>query len=408
MNVTNARRVLCALTGAPFSILYAQHIVFASFMSPLLPLLALIAHSDAYGYELKRIADSEFAPHWKIDFAQLYRSLAKLRAAGLVRAREIGRAGGPERKQYTITPRGRAALAAWLREPATTHEEFWVKTRLAARLGWDTHALVDAERARMARTATASPGAVRQTPLNIASYDDTLPLRIAGSDDLLLARLAQDAHALFYVNGSTAGLFALASQQADVVGAHLREPDTNEFNISFVKHLVAEQDVLVVNLAAREYGLLVAHDNPKGIRDVRTLTQRGVSLMNRTQGSGARLWLQRHVRALHLDPLTLRGWSRAVPTYEAVARAILEDAADVGPGLRATAEQFGLDFVPLGKERFDFVIARSVFESKRGRALQEILHSKTFREYARTLSGYDVSRTGRVMAEIRFGTQRKG
>jgi putative molybdopterin biosynthesis protein len=113
------------------------------------------------------------------------------------------------------------------------------------------------------------------------------------------------------------------------------------------------------------------------------------------------------VRAAQLDPLTLQGWNNAAPTYGAVARAILDDDADVGPGLRATAEQFGLDFVPLGEERFDFIVARSVFESRRGRALQEILHSKTWREYARTLPGYEISRSGRVIAEIQYGTRRK-
>ena len=341
-------------------------------MSPLFPLLALIARADAYGYELKRAIDTEFAPYWKIDFAQLYRSLAKLREQKLVRVRGIGRAGGPERKQYSLTPRGRDAVTRWLHEPATSREEFWVKARL------------------MKNIAAATP----------------MPLLIAGSDDPLLAHLAQSIHAQTNVLGSTAGLFTLAQQQADVVGAHLRDPETDEYNVSFVQHLVAEQDVLLVQFAVREYGLLVARGNPKAIRGVRDLARQGARLLNRPVGSGARLWLQQHVRAARVDPTTLQGWSNAATTYETIARALVAEQADAAPGLRATAEQFGLDFVPLGQEHFDLAVARELYESARGEKLFARLHTPELRAYARTLPGYDISHSGRVIAEIKYGAKK--
>ncbi len=341
-------------------------------MSPLFPLLALLARNDAYGYVLKRRIDAEFAPHWKIDFAQLYRSLAKLRAQGFVRVRVASSDGGPERKVYALTSRGRGALEQWLQESAASRDEFWVKAYLTQKIG-------------------------------IAAQ---MPLVIAGSDDPLLAELSQAAHAQWQVMGSTAGLFALAQGQAEVIGTHLRDPEANEYNISFVQHLVAEQDIVLVNLAVREYGLLVARDNPKNIRGIRELARRGVQLINRPQGSGARLWLQRHLRAARIDPLRLRGWSRAAATYNAVANAIATGAADVGPGLRATAEKWGLDFIALGEERFDLTIPRAVYESKRAHTLRELVHSKKFRAHAQTLAGYDVSQSGRVIAEIKYGSRR--
>jgi putative molybdopterin biosynthesis protein len=234
-----------------------------------------------------------------------------------------------------------------------------------------------------------------------------LPLVFAGSDDVLLARLAQETNALWQVNGSTAGLAALASSNADVAGAHLREPDAAEFNISFVQHLIAEQDVLLVQLAVREYGLLVAPGNPNGIRRVRDLARDKLCLLNRARGSGARLWLLRHLRAARLDPATLSGWTSACTTYDEIARAIVNGKADVGPGLRATAEQYELDFVPLGTERFDLAVTRALYESRRGDKLQEVLHRKDFLAYAQALPGYDVARSGRVIAHIRYGQRRK-
>jgi molybdate-binding protein len=76
-------------------------------------------------------------------------------------------------------------------------------------------------------------------------------------------------------------------------------------------------------------------------------------------------------------------------------------AADVGPGLRAVAEEWGLDFIPLGEECFDLVIARAVFDSPRSRTLREILHRADFRQRAASFKGYDLSEMGKVIAQIK-------
>jgi putative molybdopterin biosynthesis protein len=263
-------------------------------------------------------------------------------------------------------------------------------------------------RAQAEADALELAAAVMGAPRRGMKRTSTMPLLIAGSDDPLLAHLAQDAQLISQVMGSTAGLDALASGQADLAGTHLRDCEAHEYNISFVQHLIPEQDILLVNLAAREYGLLVARDNPKKIRGVRDLTRRGVRLLNRTRGAGARLWLHQHLRAAHIDPTTLRGWSDSVATYDALAGAISAGVVDSGPGLRITAEQWGLDFIALGQERFDLAIPRAVYESARGAKLFQWLDDKKFRAYAAALPGYDVTRSGRVIAESKYGSRRKG
>jgi putative molybdopterin biosynthesis protein len=75
--------------------------------------------------------------------------------------------------------------------------------------------------------------------------------------------------------------------------------------------------------------------------------------------------------------------------------------ADAGPGLRAVAEEWGLEFIPLGEERFDLVLAREVYESVRGRSLLEALHGPKFRHTAAALPGYDLARSGRIIARIK-------
>ena len=115
-------------------------------ISPIHALLGLLIHGERYGYELKRIVDQEFSPYWRIDFAQLYRSLAKMTAAGWVETRIERGVGAPDRKIYALTKPGRAALEAWLAEPAHDRNAFFVKVRLANECGVSVKHLVDSQR----------------------------------------------------------------------------------------------------------------------------------------------------------------------------------------------------------------------------------------------------------------------
>ena len=409
-------------------------------MSPAFSLLGLLLRGDAYGYELKRLVETEFDPHWRIDFAQLYRSLAKLDAQGFVRVRDASGDGGPARKIYSATARGKRAFEKWIGEPANSQDEFWVKMRLATTLGYDADALLHAERARAENQRTARKQAqqnardagdagqliLRDAALRRAQAETdalalaqvvvsagarktkraALPLSIVGSDDPLLAYAAQAAHLVSHVMGSFAGLEALAAQQTDIAGTHLRDAEAHEYNLAFVQHLIPEDDILLVNFAVREYGLLIARGNPKRIRGVRDLARRNVRLLNRPRGAGARLWLHQDLRAARIDPQTLRGWENTAATYDALATAIEQDFADAGPGLRVTAAQWGLDFIALGQERFDLAMPRRVYESARAEKLFDQFHSPNFRAHATALHGYDISRLGRVVGESKFGTRR--
>ena len=404
-------------------------------MSPLYPLLGLLVRGEKHGYELKRIVDDEFAPYWRIDFAQLYRSLAKLTRRGAVKVSVARSESGPARKVYALTARGRAEFDQWLTEPAQDRDEFFVKVRLAADCGMPVTPLVEpqrreledelAARARRHRDAQAAGdagrlvvahAALRETEGALSALDLYAALApttrttrgqtfatpvIIGSDDPLLTRLAQLAHTSTQSVGSLGGLLALAQHQANVAGIHLLDAETGEYNVPFVKHLLPEEDIMLVNLAFRENGLLIARGNPKNIRSVRDLARRDVRYINRQRGAGTRLLVYSKLRAARIDPHTLPDWDRVANTHDAVAGAIATDTADVGPGLRATAVAWNLDFIPLGEERYDLVIPRAEYESPRMQSLLDTLHSGEFRRTAQSFAGYDLARMGKVVARVR-------
>lgn len=404
-------------------------------LSPTHALLGLLSRRPMYGYELKRAVEQDFTPFWRIDYAQLYRSLEKMRRAGWVRVRVESSPHGPDRKAYSITPRGRRELGVWLAQPAKSRSEFFVKLALAANHGEFSDALIAAQRksfeeersAEIAKHSAAreesnpsklilAHAALKDAEASLAALDfsiaifptsrrksapTTFPIIVAASDDPLLARLAQLVPIDVQSVGSVGGLVALSQRQADLAGAHLLDLESGEYNIPFVKRLFSEDEILIINLAWRENGLIVASGNPQKIRSVHDIARPNVRLINRTRGTGTRLLLYGKLRAAKIDPHSLQGWDRSATTHDAVAGAIASGKADVGPGLHAIADAWKLGFIPLNEERYDLIIPRAAFDSPRLRPMLEALHSQEFRRSAANFLGYDLSRSGTVVAQIK-------
>lgn len=98
-------------------------------------LLGLLSFAgEASGYELKQLADRTLRYFWVAPaMSQVYSELARMARRGLVAARAVpsGR-GGRETRRYSLTGKGREALARWL---STTEVEFPViKHGVALRL----------------------------------------------------------------------------------------------------------------------------------------------------------------------------------------------------------------------------------------------------------------------------------
>jgi PadR family transcriptional regulator AphA len=77
-------------------------------------ILGFLSWRPLTGYDLKKLfADSEFF-YWSGNSNQIYRALVKLHEEGLV-SREVERQDNyPDRKVYTITEEGKAALRVWI------------------------------------------------------------------------------------------------------------------------------------------------------------------------------------------------------------------------------------------------------------------------------------------------------
>ena len=199
--------------------------------------------------------------------------------------------------------------------------------------------------------------------------------------------------------GSMAALQALQRGEVHVAGMHLFDPVTSESNLPFLRRALKGSGYEVVTFATWEEGLLVRAGNPLSIRSTADLAEPMVTLVNREEGSGARLLLDQRLRTSGIDSAQVRGYDRVVSSHVDVARAIAQRQAEVGIGIRSAAQQFNLDFVPLQTARYDLVVPKSYLKSHPTLThLFETLASRPFRNEIAALGGYDTSETGKVRA----------
>ena len=228
-----------------------------------------------------------------------------------------------------------------------------------------------------------------------------------GSHDLALDVLANCLHkqyprrSLSSSNvGSLGGLLALKRGEAHLAGSHLLDEESGEYNMPYVKRLLLDQEMVIINLVYRQQGLIVAKGNPKGISGLPDLMRQEVSFVNRQRGSGTRVLLDFKLRELGINPAEIGGYERVEFTHLAVAAAIASGTADAGLGIMAAAKALNLDFIPLLKERYDLIIPRLYYESPFLEPLLDILQQPSFRAAVESLGGYDTSQMGQVIAKL--------
>ena len=232
---------------------------------------------------------------------------------------------------------------------------------------------------------------VAQTIVALGSHDLTL--------DLVAQFLAGRGRRLASANvGSLGGLVALRRGEAHLAGSHLLDPQTGEFNLSYIRQYLPETPVVVVGWVGREQGLIVAPGNPRRLSGLQDIASSGLRFVNRQRGAGTRLLLDYHLARLAIDPAALPGYDREEYTHLAVAAAVASGRAECGLGIRAAAEALGLGFVPLFQERYDLVIPREHYEDPFLRPLLDLLGDPAFREAVAALPGYSLEPMGRIIA----------
>lgn len=228
-------------------------------------------------------------------------------------------------------------------------------------------------------------------------------IRFQGSHDLAVELLARHLNTLHpesqfttEYTGSLAGMTALARGEADIAGAHLFDEESGEYNIPFVKKLMPNESVVVINLVQRIQGLMVPAGNPKHVISLRDTVRRDITFINRQKGSGTRILLDTQLRRLGVNPSDIKGYEIEEQTHVAVASRVAEGTADVGLGAQSAASVAGLDFIPLAKERYDLIWLKGKLDGGLLSVLPDIIRSESYLTMLNSIPGYDTSATGQI------------
>ena len=223
----------------------------------------------------------------------------------------------------------------------------------------------------------------------------------AGSDDLLLKYifniLRREGYRLeSYIIGSIKGLASILLDEANLAGIHLLDPETEEYNTSYVKRYSAGVKLALIKGYKRLQGF-ITKEKLEYEEIINGLLSKKLKFINRNPGSGTRILVDYIFSQIFKNrdmkdkpENVIAGYKNSVDTHLEVASAVAEGKADVGICIKPCAEYFNLNFIPVKWENFDFIIRAEDLEKPIIRKFIDVIKSKEIKNYVSGLSGYEL------------------
>ncbi|HSS70873.1 MAG TPA: helix-turn-helix transcriptional regulator [Casimicrobiaceae bacterium] len=228
-------------------------------------------------------------------------------------------------------------------------------------------------------------------------------LRIAASHDLALAALRDALPAdgglvlEITVMGSLHALEQLDEGRVELAGFHVAIGRHAASELAPFRRLLSARRHRLIRLVDREQGFILPRRNPARVHSFADLASKGRRFVNRQNGSGTRLLIDRLLGEERVEASNLIGYGTEELTHAAVAATVASGAADAGFGLRAAAVQHGLAFVPRIRERYYLAVRASTFATPGVARLIDLLRGPAFARLVRTLPGYRATAAGTVV-----------
>ena len=182
-------------------------------------------------------------------------------------------------------------------------------------------------------------------------------LVIMGSHDIALdvvvgALAERGFYARVLAVGSQGGVAAARRGECDIAPVHLIDPQSGQYNL----HL-ASPELRLVPGWRRMQGIMFrkgdARFEARAADEAleRALTDPSCMMVNRNAGAGTRLLIDQLLRGARPP-----GYANQPKSHNAVAAAIGQGRADWGVGIEPVARLYGLGFLPVAPEHYDFLL----------------------------------------------------
>jgi molybdate-binding protein/DNA-binding XRE family transcriptional regulator len=215
-----------------------------------------------------------------------------------------------------------------------------------------------------------------------------------------VGRYGKGAELLCRFASSQRALTGLRKGHTHLAATHLHNTGPEEANVAFARSVLQESRALVIGFSLFEEGLMVAPGNPCGITNVADLTREGVRFVNRDPGASLRVLFDDQLKRFGITTDAVQGYDRIASGHVEGAQMVAFGLADAALGLRAIADTYQLDFVPMQFVRCDLIVRRDFLEHRSVQILLDVLQTKAFRKDLSLLPGYETSVTGTVIDEV--------
>ncbi len=259
--------------------------------------------------------------------------------------------------------------------------------------------------ARLAPQIEALRGDIERA-FSTAFDDNAHVLTLYASHDAALSALREQTaphglHLDIRFMGSVDAIAALNAGRCMMAGFHaLDQPGSKSVAAHAYRSLLKPGLHKLIGFAHRTQGLMVARNNPLGIRGLADLKRAGLHYVNRAEGTGTRVLLDELLAQAGMGPADIHGYPSQEPSHAAVAQAVASGAADAGLGIEAAAREQGLGFVPLAQERYHLVCLKSALPEPPVQALLQELQSRSWLATLQQLPGYsgELAQSGQVLS----------
>ena len=234
--------------------------------------------------------------------------------------------------------------------------------------------------------ATALDSETRVEVTLIGGAAQAPDLVITGSHDIALdlvvgALSERGFRARTIAVGSLGGVAAAQRGECDLAPVHLVDPATGVYNT----HLLAPGLSLVKGWQ-RMQGLLFRPGDPlfmgksvnQAIRDA--MADPTCLMVNRNAGAGTRVLIDKLLGGVRPP-----GYANQPKSHNAVAAAISQMRADWGIAIEPVATLYGLGFLPIAPEDYDFLLVESRADRPAVKAFLDALHDEPVRQKIRAL-----------------------
>lgn len=181
--------------------------------------------------------------------------------------------------------------------------------------------------------------------------------------------------------GSQGGLTAAGRGECDVAGVHLLDPETDTYNLPFLP-----TGVRLLPGYGRMQGVVFRPGDPRFAgRPVAeavagAVGDPGCFFVNRNRGSGTRVLIDGLLRGARPP-----GSAVEARSHNAVAAAVAQGRADWGVAIAPVATLYGLGFLPLRPERYDFAVPEARWERPAVAAFRGLLERPDVRARLTTI-----------------------